>query len=58
MIGLPNQTLESLALTIVQILKYDFGHLSLYMLQLEHNTPFYKKFGDRPELLPSDELVS
>jgi oxygen-independent coproporphyrinogen III oxidase len=35
-----------------------FGHVSLYMLQLEEGTPFYKKYSRHQELLPSETEVA
>ena len=35
-----------------------YGHCSLYILQLEQNTPFFKKYSQNPELLPNEDEIA
>ena len=58
MIGIPLQTLESFQRNLRKLISFDVGHCSLYMLQVEPGTPFYKMYDKNRDLLPSDELVS
>ena len=44
MIGIPNQTIDSLEDSLDKVIDLGFYHISLYMLQLEQGTPFYKKY--------------
>ena len=55
-IGIPNQTLESIAYTIENLCKLPVTHISSYILKIEKNTPF-----DNPEFIlhmPDDDTVS
>jgi coproporphyrinogen III oxidase-like Fe-S oxidoreductase len=36
--------------------EYGFGHLSIYMLQLEEGTPFHKTYFGNPKKLPDEDL--
>lgn len=56
MIGLPGQTLADLQETLSVITKLPIGHISYYSLTIAAGTPFEKWYGDRPDLLPSEEL--
>ena len=58
MIGLPLQSLESFKRNLEKLVSYQVGHCSLYMLQVEPGTPFYKMYDKNRDLLPSDDLVS
>ncbi len=42
MLGVPNQTIESLDESIDFLLSSDIKHISAYMLKIEEGTPFYK----------------
>lgn len=42
MLGIPNQTIETLKETLNFIKECDVKHVSAYMLNIEENTPFYK----------------
>ncbi len=42
MIGIPNETLESLDKSIDFVLSLNVKHISVYMLKIEQNTPFWK----------------
>ena len=44
MIGLPHQTVDSFTDTLARTCDMGFGHISLYILQLEPNTPFHKTY--------------
>lgn len=43
MIGLPNQSLESVEDTIDYLVEKNVKHISVYSLQVEENTPLYRK---------------
>lgn len=43
MIGLPNQSMEAVKDTINYLLDKNVKHISVYSLQVEENTPLYKK---------------
>lgn len=43
MLGIPEQTLESLEYTLEQFVKMQPDHISAYILKIENNTPFYEK---------------
>ena len=59
MLGIPHQTLDSFAKSLQQTLAFDFGHLSVYMLQLEPKTPFIGKYKeDTSPLPPVDDLAA
>ena len=58
MIGIPNQTIESLNDSLDRVIDLGFNHISLYMLQLEQGTPFYKKYHKNLKLLPDEDIVS
>lgn len=54
MLGVPDQTLSSVAETVDKVLKLNPTHISAYMLKLEENTPLYRnsqsfKFPDDNE---------
>jgi len=54
MIGLQNQTFDSLEESIEKCISLNPEHISSYMLKVEENTPFFKKNLD----LPDDDIVS
>lgn len=56
MFGLPGQTMEDVDSSIDLLLSRCIPHISFYSLILEEGTPFYEKFKDHPEFLPSEEL--
>ena len=49
MIGIENQTLESLQKSLDFCLNLDIKHLSCYMLKIEENTPFYEQKLNLPD---------
>lgn len=56
MIGVPNQTLDSLKSTLDFCISRNVKHISAYILKLEENTPFYK-FRDRYSF-PDDDATA
>lgn len=56
MIGLPGQTLADLQETLSLVTKLPIGHISYYSLTIAAGTPFALRYGDRPDLLPTEEL--
>lgn len=56
MTGLPGQTIEDVQDSLSVLLKYKIPHVSFYALTLEDGTPFFDRFGEHEELLPSQEL--
>jgi coproporphyrinogen III oxidase-like Fe-S oxidoreductase len=58
MMGVPHQTIATYKQSLEKALSYGFGHLSFYILTLEENTPFHKKYKADLKPLPStDEIV-
>lgn len=55
MSALPGQTVESYRSTLRRVLALKPEHISAYSLIIEEGTPFYEKYGEHPELLPSEE---
>lgn len=55
MSALPGQTVKSYHRTLERVLRLSPEHLSAYSLILEEGTPFYEKYKEHPELLPSEE---
>jgi oxygen-independent coproporphyrinogen-3 oxidase len=55
MSALPGQTVESYDRSLEQVLKLKPEHISAYSLIVEEGTPFYERYADHPELLPSEE---
>lgn len=53
MFALPDQTLADVLKSAQTLIDLDIPHVSFYSLDLEENTPFYKKYHQSPELLPS-----
>ncbi|CDW83600.1 coproporphyrinogen iii oxidase [Stylonychia lemnae] len=58
MMGLPDQTLESYEKSLRQTIEYGFGHQSFYILTLEENTPFHKKYINNQKELPITDQVA
>lgn len=56
MMGIPNQTIESLKKSIDFCLNLDISHISSYMLKIEENTVFYKNRNSFN--FPGDDLTS
>ncbi|MBM7870215.1 oxygen-independent coproporphyrinogen-3 oxidase [Clostridium pascui] len=56
MFGLPNQTLEQIGETLVEIIKLNPEHISCYSLIIEEGTPFYTKYENDELTLPSEEV--
>lgn len=59
MSGLPGQTKETLTGSIKHLTELAPEHISVYSLQLEENTPFWKRYGEngpqKDEMLSEDE---
>jgi oxygen-independent coproporphyrinogen-3 oxidase len=58
--GLPEETTESWEKTLKEVLQLDSGHLSVYFLAIEQNTPYFDKLKYREGLAPlpnSDDLL-
>ncbi len=56
MLGLPNQTMESLNETLNKIIKHNPEHISVYSLIVEEDTPLYNDIEKQILTLPEDEL--
>ena len=56
MLGVPNQTMESLNESIDFLINSDIKHISAYMLKIEEGTPFYKIQDSLT--LPDEDTVS
>lgn len=55
MIGLPNQTLEDVNLTLDKIISYDPEHISVYSLIVEEGTLLCNDIENKNLILPDDE---
>lgn len=55
MSALPGQTVETWEETIKKICALNPEHISAYSLIIEEGTPFYDKYADNDELLPTEE---
>lgn len=55
MSALPGQTVESYQKTLEHVLALSPEHISAYSLIIEEGTPFFEKYADHPELLPSED---
>lgn len=55
MSALPGQTVENYAKSLDAVIKLRPEHISSYSLILEEETPFYRLYGEHPELLPAEE---
>ncbi len=55
MSALPGQTVEGFRETLEYVLKLQPEHISAYSLIIEEGTPFYDRYEEHPELLPSEE---
>lgn len=55
MLGVPNQTKESLLKTLRFVTKADIKHISAYILKIEENTPFYANKNSLN--LPDEDLT-
>ena len=56
MLNLPNQTMESLSLTLETAVSLNPAHMSCYSLILEENTPLYEAYGNGKYEEPDEEL--
>lgn len=56
MIGIPNQTIESLKNSIIKLSELPIRHISSYILKIEKGTPFDNK--EFIKQMPDDEFVS
>jgi len=54
MSALPGQTKKSWLKTLNQVVSLEPEHISAYSLMIEEGTPFYQKYHQHPELLPSE----
>lgn len=57
MVGIPNQTMDSLKYSCETLSQLDIKHISSYMLKVEEGTP-YSKDSSILSSLPDDDLVS
>ncbi len=55
MFGLPGQTIDDVKDTINLVLRKKMTHVSFYSLILEEGTPFFDRYSDCSELLPSED---
>lgn len=55
MSALPGQTMESWQDTLKKVTDLNPEHISAYSLIIEPETPFFDKYEEHPELLPSEE---
>lgn len=55
MSALPGQTAGNMRKTLEQVLTLLPEHISAYSLMIEEGTPFYGRYGEHPELLPSED---
>ena len=53
--SLPGQTLEKAVKTLEKVIALEPEHISVYSLIVEEGTPFYKEYGNHPELLPDED---
>ncbi len=58
MYGLPGQTPADFRATIDAALALSPEHLSMYSLILEEGTPFYERYAQKAELLPSEDALA
>ena len=56
MIGLPNQSIENIKSSLVNIMNLKPEHISVYSLILEENTKIYEKYINKEIELPNEEL--
>lgn len=56
MLGLPNQTIEDLSLSLQEIIKLNPEHISVYSLILEENTKLYNLVNKKKIFLPEEEI--
>ncbi len=56
MIGIPEQTSESLSVSLVELLKLPMKHISAYMLKIEKNTPY--NTDSIINILPDEDCVA
>ncbi len=57
MLGLPNQSINSVKNTLTYLINNNVKHISTYTLQLEEGTPLYKKVNSKQISLPQDDFV-
>lgn len=55
MSALPGQTVESYRSTLQKVLALEPEHISAYSLIIEKGTPFYERYAEHPEFLPSED---
>ena len=55
MIGLPNQTIQDIKITLEEIYKLNPEHISVYSLIIEENTPIFNQIEKGHIRLPSEE---
>ena len=58
MLGVPNQTLDSLEKTIEELCGLPITHVSAYLLKIEPNTVFGRKSKETADIMPDEDLQS
>ncbi len=58
MLGLPGQRKKEWEAVLEKIAELAPEHISAYSLMIEENTPFFLRYKNHPELLPSEEEVA
>lgn len=53
--SVPGQSVKSYEETLEKVIGLKPEHISAYSLIIEEGTPFYDRYADHPELLPSEE---
>lgn len=56
--GVPGETLEELNSDLLELMKLNMQHVSLYGLTIEEGTPFFRDAQDGKLILPEDDLVA
>lgn len=54
-LGLPNETLRDVSVTLNYLIKHGVKHISTYTLQVEDGTPLSKSVSENRQVLPTDE---
>ena len=57
MMGIPQQTPKSYDETLKKAIDLNFGHMSTYMLTIEKETPFYKRYEYDIMPLPTTDAI-
>lgn len=56
--GVPSETLEELNADLLELMKLNATHVSLYGLTIEEGTPFFRDVQDGKIIMPEDDLVA